>query len=171
MCVSFLIWIHTQELAVFVSVNMDHSSVLPITESDSGSSYKAASFTSCISHRFRIPIALFHPVHPCPEGDGPATCRERPALCAKSHFYYLTDTLRKYALTLFPQPPEVWIRSQRETRDSGCTENMKSWIITRLRTYFFRHKRYQVHLNRLNSKHTSSTLSPWETISTSGPQL
>lgn len=48
---------------------MDRSLVVwsgPIMESDSGSAYKAASFTSCISHRFRIPIALFHPIHPCP---------------------------------------------------------------------------------------------------------
>lgn len=35
-------------------------------ESDRGSAYKAASFNSCVSHRFRIPIALFHRVHPCP---------------------------------------------------------------------------------------------------------
>lgn len=77
----------------------------------------------------------------------------------KITFYYLFDTLRKYALTLFPQPPQVWIRSQRETWDSGCTVNMKSWIITPLRIYFLRRKRYQVRSNTLNSKHTPSPLS------------
>lgn len=44
-----------------VSVNTFCGSVLPVMDADSGSAYKAASFNSCISHRFRIPIALFHP--------------------------------------------------------------------------------------------------------------
>lgn len=57
-------------MGTFLSVNIGLRSfnlvsfIMP--ESDSGSAYKAASFTSCISHRFRIPIALFHPVHPHP---------------------------------------------------------------------------------------------------------
>lgn len=122
---------------------MDRSLVVwsfPIMESDSGSAYKAASFTSCISHRFRIPIALFHPIHPCPWVKRTGHM-ERVSVLRKDFFLLphrnskrRRRRRKKQLLILFPQASEVWIKSQWRTPDSDCTENTKSWIITWVQT-------------------------------------
>lgn len=61
-----------------------------IMESDRGSAYKAASFKSFISHRFRIPMALFHSVHPCPGVRGTGHMERARCLCPAQRDVFIT---------------------------------------------------------------------------------
>lgn len=80
-------------------------SALTVMRSDSGSAHRAASFTSCISHRFRIPIALFHPVHPRPWVSRTGRRERVNRLCPVSTLMHLDFLTERYNELLL----EVWV--------------------------------------------------------------